>query len=83
MATANTTSTRKRDGTCCERSRGSSLLEERLGLRARIHLLPAQPGELEVTCVDAQALSREAGFRPLVSLEEGLTRLVAWHRGDA
>jgi UDP-glucuronate 4-epimerase len=59
-----------------------SLLEERLGLRARIHLLPAQPGEMAATCADIQALSRETGFRPRVSLEEGLTRLLAWHRAD-
>jgi UDP-glucuronate 4-epimerase len=57
-----------------------SLLEERLGLKARIHLLPTQQGEMEATCADIQALARETGFRPQVSLEEGLARLVEWHR---
>ena len=27
------------------------------------------------------ALERETGFRPQVSLEQGLSRLVAWYRG--
>jgi UDP-glucuronate 4-epimerase len=57
-----------------------SLLEERLGLKARINLLPVQPGEMEATCADIAALSRETGFHPRVPLEEGLTRLVDWHR---
>jgi len=63
-----------------EMARFVSLLEERLGLKAGIHLLPAQLGEMTATCADIQALSRVTGFRPQVSLEEGLTRLVAWHR---
>ncbi len=57
------------------------LLEERLGVKAQVHLLPTQQGEMEVTCAEIQALARETGFRPQVSLEEGLTRLVEWHRG--
>jgi UDP-glucuronate 4-epimerase len=64
-----------------EMARFVALLEERLGLKARINLLPAQLGEMEATCADIQALSRETGFRPQVSLGEGLTRLVSWHRG--
>jgi UDP-glucuronate 4-epimerase len=57
-----------------------SLLEERLGKKARVELLPAQPGELEATCADIQALTRETGFQPRMSLEDGLTRLVDWYR---
>ncbi|QRN93123.1 SDR family NAD(P)-dependent oxidoreductase [Archangium violaceum] len=57
------------------------LLEERLGTKAWVELRPAQPEELEVTCADATALERETGFRPSVSLEQGLSKLVEWYRG--
>jgi UDP-glucuronate 4-epimerase len=63
-----------------EMARFVALLEERLELKARINLLPAQMGEMDATCADIQALSLETGFRPQVSLGEGLSRLVSWHR---
>ncbi|NVJ14821.1 NAD-dependent epimerase/dehydratase family protein [Myxococcus sp. AM010] len=55
-----------------------SILERRLGVRARVRSTPAQPGEMDATWADASALERETGFRPRVSVEEGLARLVAW-----
>ena len=58
------------------------LLEEKLGTKAWVDLRPAQPGEMEETCADVAALERETGFRPSVSLEEGLAKLVAWYRGS-
>jgi UDP-glucuronate 4-epimerase len=63
-------------------SRFVDLLEERTGMKAWVELRPLQPGELEVTCADVTALERQTGFRPSVTLEEGLTRLVAWYRGE-
>jgi UDP-glucuronate 4-epimerase len=58
------------------------LLEEQVGAKAWVELRPAQPGEMDVTCADVTELERETGFRPSVSLEEGLARLVAWYRGS-
>ncbi len=58
------------------------VLEERVGLRAWVELKPAQRSELAVTYADVTALERETGFRPSVSLEEGLARLVRWYRGE-
>jgi UDP-glucuronate 4-epimerase len=58
------------------------LLEEQVGVKAWVELRPAQPGEMDVTCADVTALERETGFRPSVSLEEGLSKLVAWYRGS-
>jgi UDP-glucuronate 4-epimerase len=56
-----------------------ALLERHLGTRATLNPLPAQPGELEATWADPSALERETGFRPRVSLEDGVARLVAWY----
>jgi UDP-glucuronate 4-epimerase len=57
------------------------LLEERLGTKAWVELRPGQPEEMEVTCADVTALEHVTGFRPSVTLEQGLEKLVAWYRG--
>ncbi|NVJ08613.1 NAD-dependent epimerase/dehydratase family protein [Myxococcus sp. AM001] len=55
-----------------------AVLERRLGVPARVRSAPAQPGEMEATWADPSALERETGFRPRISLEEGLAGLVEW-----
>ncbi|MCE9670238.1 NAD-dependent epimerase/dehydratase family protein [Myxococcus stipitatus] len=54
------------------------VLERHLGMRAVIHDVPAQPGEMDATWADVSALERETGFRPRICVEEGLADLVAW-----
>jgi UDP-glucuronate 4-epimerase len=55
-------------------------LEQALGRTAIRHLLPLQPGDVERTYADIDALARDTGFAPKVPLEEGLRRFVAWYR---
>jgi UDP-glucuronate 4-epimerase len=55
-------------------------LEQALGQTAIRHLLPLQPGDVERTYADIDALARDTGFAPKVPLEEGLRRFVAWYR---
>ncbi|AKF81535.1 NAD dependent epimerase/dehydratase [Myxococcus fulvus 124B02] len=57
-----------------------AVLERLLGTRAVLKLLPAQAGEMDSTWADPTALERETGFRPRVSVDEGLAALVAWER---
>ena len=57
------------------------LLEELLGTKAWVELQAAHPGEMSVSCADVTALERTTGFRPTITLEQGLARLVAWYRG--
>lgn len=57
-----------------------ALLEAHLGTRAKVESRPAQSGEMEATWADPAALERETGFRPRVSVEEGVAGLVAWFR---
>lgn len=52
-----------------------------LGLQAKLQLLPLQPGDVINTCADASALEAAIGFTPRTSLDEGLSRFVAWFRG--
>ncbi len=57
------------------------MLEELLGRRAELELLPMQPGEMFETCADLTRIQAAIGFAPKVPLEEGLRRFVEWFRG--
>lgn len=55
-------------------------LEECLGKKAEKNLLPFQPGDVPATFADVDDLSRDVGFAPSTSIEEGIARFVAWYR---
>jgi UDP-glucuronate 4-epimerase len=57
-----------------------TLLEHELGRKAKIELLPMQPGDVPETCADIDDLMRDVGFRPATSIEDGVRRFVAWYR---
>jgi UDP-glucuronate 4-epimerase len=56
------------------------MLEELLGKKTAVELLPAQPGDMFETCADLTRIQAEVGFAPKVPLEEGLRRFVDWFR---
>lgn len=56
------------------------VLEDKLGKKARLELLPMQPGDVLATYADVDDLARDVGFRPETSLEAGLGRFVDWYR---
>jgi len=55
-------------------------LEELLGRKARLELLPPQPGDMIETCADLTRVHAALGFAPKVPLEEGLRRFVEWFK---
>lgn len=57
------------------------ILEEVLGVKAVREYEPMQPGDVPRTYADIGAIERDLGFRPQVSLREGLTRFAEWYRG--
>ena len=57
-----------------------AIVERTLGKKAKIELLPAQPGDVEETYADVEALQQATGFHPATPLEEGVKRFVAWYR---
>ena len=63
-----------------EITRVVELLEHELGRVAVKELVPIQPGDLPATYADIDDLIADLGFRPQISLEEGVRRFVAWHR---
>jgi len=56
------------------------MLEELLGKKAEIELLPPQPGDMLETCADLTAVRAAYGYEPRVPLETGLQRFVEWYR---
>jgi UDP-glucuronate 4-epimerase len=57
-----------------------TLLEQELGRKAKIELVPMQPGDVPETCADIDDLMREVGFRPVTSIKDGVRKFVAWYR---
>lgn len=56
------------------------VLEKALGKKACKNLLPLQAGDVPATYADVDDLTREVGFRPDTSIEEGIGRFVTWYR---
>jgi UDP-glucuronate 4-epimerase len=57
-----------------------ALLEQELGRLAMKDLLPMQPGDVLETFADIGDLTRDTGFRPETSIEDGIHDFVAWYR---
>lgn len=57
-------------------------LETVLGRKAKLDLLPMQPGDVPRTWANTVKLQRKIRFRPYVSLEEGIERFVQWYLSD-
>ncbi len=55
-------------------------LEKVLGVEAEKEMFPMQPGDVQSTHADLTAIRRDFGFAPITSIEEGLSKFVAWYR---
>jgi UDP-glucuronate 4-epimerase len=56
------------------------VLERALGKTAKRNYLPMQPGDVPATFADITELTRDVGFLPRTSIEEGIARFVEWYR---
>ena len=56
------------------------ILENCLGRKAQMNLLPLQPGDVPNTYADVDALIRDVDYRPTMPIEKGIERFVAWYR---
>lgn len=57
-----------------------TVLEKTLGREALREMLPMQPGDVLATYADIADLTRDVGFRPETSIEDGIREFVAWYR---
>ena len=56
-------------------------IEEALGRKAQMNLLPLQDGDVPATYADVSALSDWTGFKPATDIRTGIGRFVEWYRG--
>ncbi len=56
-------------------------LEEELGEKAQMKMMPIQPGDVPETLADIRKSRELLGFNPKTPLKEGVKRFVAWYRG--
>lgn len=55
------------------------LLEKYLGKKARVKHFPFHKADLKATCADIRVAQKKLGWKPKVSLEEGLKKTVRWY----
>ncbi|MEZ5461173.1 NAD-dependent epimerase [Dokdonella sp.] len=63
-----------------ELSRYIEVIENCIGRKARKNLLPLQPGDVPDTYADVSELTRDTGYAPATTVEEGVARFVDWYR---
>jgi UDP-glucuronate 4-epimerase len=56
------------------------VLEECLGKKAELNLLPLQAGDVPDTFANAENLIKDVGYTPNTPVEEGVRRFVQWYR---
>jgi len=57
------------------------VLEQCLGKKAQLEMLPLQPGDVPDTHADVSDLVRDVGYKPQVTVEEGVRKFVDWYLG--
>ena len=55
-------------------------IEKALGKTAKKELLPLQAGDVPDTYADVEDLVEQFGYRPATTVEDGISRFVAWYR---
>jgi UDP-glucuronate 4-epimerase len=57
------------------------VLEEALGRKAEVQMLPMQAGDVTRTYADISAIAQDLGYAPTTAIEVGVPKFVAWYRG--
>ena len=55
-------------------------IEDALGRKAQMRLLPLQDGDVPASYADVSALQAWTGFTPATPVSEGVARFIAWYR---
>lgn len=54
-------------------------IEQACGKKAKENLLPMQPGDVPITYADIDELTTDIGFKPSISIEDGIAKFVEWY----
>lgn len=57
-----------------------AVIEKALGKKAVLELKPLQPGDVPETFADIGPATRDFGFHPRTSIDEGIPRFVQWYK---
>ena len=57
-------------------------IEQAVGKEAEKIMKPMQPGDVYMTNADTTKLETEIGYKPKVTLHEGITHFIAWYQSD-
>ncbi len=63
-----------------ELSKFIEVLEDAIGIKAQKNFLPLQPGDVLATYANTEDLEKAVGFKPSISIEEGIPNFVNWYR---
>ncbi len=55
-------------------------IENALGIKAQMELLPLQPGDVPDTQADVDKLIKDVGFKPNTPIQSGIDKFIAWYR---
>jgi UDP-glucuronate 4-epimerase len=55
-------------------------IEEELGKKAELNLIPIQPGEVEKTWADVSDLEKHFNYSPDTPIQEGVRNFINWYR---
>lgn len=56
------------------------VLEDALGKKAEMNMLPLQPGDVPDTYADVESLVKNVDYKPNMPVEQGVANFVAWYR---
>lgn len=56
-------------------------IENAVGKKAELQLLPMQPGDVPDTYADVTDLIKDVDYKPDTSIQDGVSRFVNWYRG--
>ena len=57
-----------------------SLIEWRVGKKAKLKRLPNQPGDVFITCADISKAKKLLNYSPKIGIKEGIEKIVKWYR---
>ncbi len=57
-----------------------SVLEDALGVKANIDFHPMQPGDVQSTYADIDAISQDVGYKPTTPIDVGIPAFVEWYK---
>lgn len=56
------------------------LLQDAIGIKAEVNLLPMQMGDVKETYADISASQKILGFEPTTSIQDGIPQFIDWYR---